>query len=63
MTFVGGAGTALREAFDDCEVIVGPGTTTLRAQLDQGALHGLIQRVASFGLELVDISVVAQSPQ
>ena len=64
MTFVGRADTALRAAFDDCEVIVGPGTTTLRAGLlDQSALHGLIQRMASFGLELVDVSVVPPCPR
>jgi len=60
ITFVGQAGTALRAEFDDCAVSVGPSTTTLHLELaDQGALHGLIQRVASFGLELIDISVVA----
>jgi hypothetical protein len=38
---------------------VGPGTTTLHLELaDQGALHGLIQRIASFGLELIDVSAV-----
>jgi hypothetical protein len=47
ITFVGQAGAALRGEFDDCEVTVGPGTTTLRAELpDQGALHGLMQRIA-----------------
>ena len=45
--------------FDDCEVLVGPGTTTLRAELpDQGALHGLLQQIAGLGLELVDVHVV-----
>ncbi len=59
ITFAGQAGTVLRAEFDDCEVTVGPGTTTLRLALaDQGALHGLLQRIASFGLELIDVSVV-----
>ena len=60
ITFAGQAGTVLRAEFDDCKVTVGPGTTTLRLALaDQGALHGLLQRIASFGLELIDVSVVA----
>jgi hypothetical protein len=59
ITFVGQAGTVLQAEFDDCEISVGPSTTTLHLQLaDQGALHGLLQRVASFGLELIDVSVV-----
>jgi Family of unknown function (DUF6325) len=60
ITFVGEAGAILRAEFDDCEVSVGPGTTTLSLEIpDQGALHGLMQRIASFGLELIDVSVVA----
>jgi len=59
ITFVGQAGTVLQAEFDDCEISVGPGTTTLHLQLaDQGALHGLLQRIASFGLELTGVSVV-----
>jgi hypothetical protein len=63
ITFTGQAGAVLRAEFDDCEVSVGPATTTLRAELpDQGALHGLMQRISSLGLELVDVSVVASPP-
>jgi hypothetical protein len=59
ITFTGQAGTILQAEFDDCEISVGPSTTTLLLQLaDQGALHGLLQRIASFGLELIDVSVV-----
>jgi len=60
ITFTGQAGPVLRAEFDDCEISVGPATTTLRAELpDQGALHGLMQRISSHGLELLDVSVVA----
>jgi hypothetical protein len=60
ITFVGQADTVARAEFDDCEVSVGPDTTTLLRELpDQGALHGLIQRIADLGLELIDVSVVA----
>jgi hypothetical protein len=59
ITFAGRAGTTLRAAFEDCTVIVGPGTTTLRAQLpDQAALWGLVQRISGLGLELVDLHLV-----
>jgi hypothetical protein len=62
ITFVGQADTVVRAEFDDCEVRVGPDTTTLHRELpDQGALHGLIQRIASLGLELIDVTVVAPS--
>ena len=33
ITFLGQAGTTLSAEFDDCEVTIGPGTTTLRAEL------------------------------
>ena len=60
ITFVGQAGTVVRAEFDDCEVTVGPDTTTLRAELaDQAALYGLMQRIAGLALELVDVRVVA----
>jgi len=63
ITFAGAAGPILRAQFDDCEVILGPDTTTLRAELvDQSALHGLMDRISSLGLELIDVSVVAQPP-
>lgn len=64
ITFVGQAGRALRAEFDDCEVSVGPGTTTLRAELpDQSALQGLLQRISGLGLELIDMRVIAPPPQ
>jgi hypothetical protein len=63
ITFTGQAGPVLRAEFDDCEVSLGPDTTTLRAELpDQGALHGLMQRISSLGLELISLSVVAPPP-
>ena len=49
--------------FDDCEVTIGPGTTTLRAELpDRGALTGLIERINSLGLDVIDVSLVAPPP-
>ena len=63
ITFLGQAGSTLSAAFDDCEVTVGRGITTLRADLpDQGALHGLMERISDLGLEVIDVSLVAQPP-
>jgi len=60
ITFAGQADIVARAEFDDCEVSVGHDATTLLRELpDQGALHGLIQRIADLGLELIDVSVVA----
>jgi hypothetical protein len=60
ITFLGQAGTTLRAEFEDCEVTIGPGTTTLRAELpDRGALTGLMERVNSLGLDVIDVSLVA----
>ena len=56
VTFAGEAGTALRAEFDDCDITVGPGTTTLRAELpDQGALSGLVFRITGLGLEVIEM--------
>jgi hypothetical protein len=63
ITFLGQAGSTLRTEFDDCEVTIGPGTTTLRAELsDRGALSGLIERISSLGLDVIDVSMVASPP-
>jgi hypothetical protein len=59
ITIIGQAGDLLRAAFDDCAMIIGPGVTTLRAQVpDQAALWGLIQRIVGLGLELVELHLV-----
>ena len=63
ITFTGQAGAALRAEFDDCEVTVGPDTTTLRAELpDQAALLGLVQRVTGLRLEVIHMRLVAPPP-
>ena len=63
ITFRGQAGTALRAEFDDCEVTIGPGTTTLRAELpDQAALSGLLLRITGLRLELIHMHLVAPPP-
>lgn len=60
ITFLGQANPALCAEFDDCEVMVAHGTTTLRTQLpDRGALTGLMQRINGLGLDVIDVSLVA----
>jgi hypothetical protein len=61
VTFLGQAGTTLLAEFEDCEITIGPGTTTLRAEMpDQGALSGLIERINSLGLDVIDVSLVTR---
>ena len=63
ITFTGQTGAWLRAEFEDCEVTVGQGTTTLRTKLpDQGALSGLVQRITGLGLEVIHMQVVAPRP-
>lgn len=63
ITFLGRAGSTLSAEFDDCEITVGPGTTTLRADLpDQSAFSGLMERISSLGLKVIDVSLVALPP-
>ena len=60
ITFAGQAGPAVGAEFDDCEVILGAGTTTLRADLaDQCALSGLIQRIVGLHLEITQVHLLA----
>ena len=64
ITFLGQANSALRAEFDDCEVTVGHGITTLRAEFpDQGALTGLMERISSLRLNVIDVSLVATAPE
>jgi hypothetical protein len=63
VTFSGQAGNTARAEFEDCEIIVGPRSTTLRATLpDQSALAGLIERLLALHCELLRVDVLP-SPQ
>jgi hypothetical protein len=54
ITFTGQAGATLCAEFDDCQVTIGLGTTTLRAELpDPAALAGLVLRITSLRLEVI----------
>lgn len=64
ITFLGKAGSTLTAEFDDCQVTIGPGTTTIRAVLpDEGALSGLLERINGFGLKVIDVSLVVLPPE
>jgi hypothetical protein len=50
------AGPGVRAEFDDCTIAIGPGSTTLRAELpDQCAMSGLIQRIIDLRLEITSM--------
>ena len=54
---------ALRESFEDVDVTIDRGFTRLRLVAhDTTMLHGLLDRLESFGLELLDIHS-ADAPQ
>jgi len=63
ITFAGEAIPAIVAAFEEFDVIICPGYTTLRAELpDQAALHGAIDRLMDFGLELLTVKAVDSPP-
>jgi hypothetical protein len=60
ITFAGEADSTLCAEFDDCEVIVGQGITTLRVELpDQGALGGMLHRIIGLGLQMIHLHLLA----
>jgi hypothetical protein len=63
ITFVGEAVPAIVAAFEDFDVSVGAGITTLRALLpDQAALHGTLNRLMALRLELLQVKAVEDQP-
>ena len=55
----GGASEVTRAAFDDMEVSVTAGQTVLRTGvIDSAALYGLIGRIESLGLLLLDVETI-----
>ena len=56
ITVAGEMSAALREEFDDLEVSLGHSVTRIRLTGgDPSVLHGVIHRVESLGLELLDV--------
>jgi len=63
VTFKGEAGAALRVTFEECAMTTGHGVTVLRCDLqDRAALHAVINRIESLGLELMSVRLVANDP-
>jgi hypothetical protein len=61
LSFKGAASATLQANFDDCEVITGAGTTTLRVVVpDAAAMHGMMDRVTGLGLEILQLRLVAE---
>jgi hypothetical protein len=59
ITFDGRAIPAIAAVFEDFEVTVGTGSTTLRAErMDQAALHGALDRLLALGLDLLEVRVL-----
>jgi hypothetical protein len=64
VTFKGEAGPALRVAFEEFAVSTGHGVTVLRCDLsDHAALHTVINRIESLGLELIDVRLIANDQE
>ena len=60
ITFRGEAGAITRAAFEEFDVDVHNGVTVLSTSpLDQAALLGVIDRIASLGLELSEVHPIA----
>jgi hypothetical protein len=61
ITFRGEAVPAIVAAFDDFEVTVTRGTTTLRGEgMDQSALYGALDRLQELRLELLQVTSAEQ---
>jgi hypothetical protein len=60
VSFKGVASPTLRAAFLDCELAAASGVTSLRCT--KAALAGVIARVEEFGLDLLDVRLIAGHP-
>lgn len=58
LSFKGVASDVLRAGFEDCELVAGHGTTMLRC--GQESLQDALEQIQSFGLELLDVRLVAE---
>ncbi len=57
----GKVGDPVLESFGDLDASVKPAETVLRGEIpDQAALHGLLDRIQSLGLELIEVKQVSE---
>lgn len=62
ITVAGEMSDALRAEFDDFDVHCTRGVTRFRVRADPAAVHGMIHRLRSFGLELLDVRRAPATP-
>jgi hypothetical protein len=55
ITVRGRIGDALVDAFAGLSATAAGADTVLRGHIDQAALHGVLERIESLGLELLDV--------
>jgi hypothetical protein len=60
VSFLGVASPTLRAAFVGCELVTGTGRTTVRCPHDE--FRTVLARIEEFGLELLDVRLVAGRP-
>jgi hypothetical protein len=60
VSFKGVTSPTLQAAFEDCELDAGMGVTSVRCTHD--ALRGIIGRIEEFGLDLLDVRLIAEHP-
>ena len=56
ITIKGVLGSVCRQAFEGFNVVSNDGRTSLIADLDQAALYGVLIRIQSLGLELMELA-------
>ncbi|MGH9229908.1 MAG: hypothetical protein ACRD07_14500 [Acidimicrobiales bacterium] len=62
LSFEGAASDTLRAIFEDHDVVVAAGVTTIRGSFeDQAALVETIERINALGLELIELHTVAET--
>jgi hypothetical protein len=63
VTVTGAMDSRLRELFEDVEVTIVQSVTQLRfVSPDPSVLHGVLHRVETFGLELLDVHQIDDAP-
>lgn len=63
ITFKGAASELMQAEFDDVTVTVDGGVTRLRVTVgDDSVLHGILDRIAALGLELLDVHGLDDMP-
>ena len=62
ITVSGGLGETGREAFGDFDIQPEGADTVLSGDLDQAALHGVLDRIGQLGLEPIEVRRLGDGP-